>query len=47
MIADSLFWQHKIPQAIDWLDRILSESNDKDLIEFTKKTREGWRNLLP
>ena len=46
MIADSLFWQHKIPHAIDWLDRILSESSDNDLKEFTKKTREGWKNLL-
>ena len=46
MLADSCFWQHKIPEAIIWLDKLLSESNDKNLTEFAKKTREGWKGFL-
>ena len=46
LIADSLFWQRKIPQAIGWLDRILNESSDEGLKEFTTKTKEAWKSLI-
>ena len=46
LLADSCLWQNKIPQAVSWLDKLLNESHDKDLIEYTKKTKEAWTELI-
>ena len=46
LIADSCFWQHNLTQAVSWLDKLLNESHDKELIEYTKKTKEAWVELL-
>lgn len=46
LLADTCFWQNKLPQAVSWLDRLLSESRNEDLIKFAKKTKEVWSESL-
>ena len=40
IIADSLYCQNKISEAIEWLDKIISESNDNELIKNTISLRK-------
>lgn len=46
IIADNYMYQDNITEAISWLDRILAESSNTELIEHTKKVKEDWTTLL-
>lgn len=45
IIADNLYHLNKIDEAIAWLDKVLSESNDDGLIEHTKSVKDYWMSL--
>ena len=45
-IADNYMYQGNIKEAINWLDRILSESTNTELIEHTKLVKEDWATFL-
>ena len=45
-IADNYLYQGNIEEAINWLDRILSESTNAELIEHTKLVKEDWATFL-
>ena len=45
-IADNYMYQGNIKEAINWLDRILSESTNAELIEHTKLVKEDWATFL-
>lgn len=45
-LADNNMYQENFAKAIDWLNRIISESKDKELIKYTKNTKEGWSKYL-
>ena len=42
VLADNNFHSGNIEKAISWLDKIIAESDDAELVEYTKQTREGW-----
>ncbi len=42
IIADSLYCQNKVTEAIKWLDRIILESNDNELIQYAISLRKEW-----
>ncbi len=42
ILADANYNSGNIEKAVSWLDIILSESNDSELIEHTKKVKEDW-----
>jgi hypothetical protein len=42
ILADNHFYLGRIDQAISCLDPIIAESDDQDLVEYTKNTRAGW-----
>lgn len=42
IIADSLFYQNKITEAIEWLDKIILESKDDNLIKHTISVKNSW-----
>ena len=46
LLADGCMYQNRMDQAIGWLDRILKESRDSSLIEYTKVTKEAWEGSL-
>ncbi len=45
MFADNCFFNNEIDNSIMWLDKIIAESNDKELIEHTKMVKENWKKL--
>ncbi len=45
IIADGLFFQNKISEAIEWLDKIIAESNDSELIKYTISVRKELSTL--
>jgi tetratricopeptide (TPR) repeat protein len=46
IIADSYYYLNNITEAISWLEKVLAESNNEDLIKHTVSTKEIWRQLL-
>ena len=42
ILADRCFNIGKIAEAISWLDKIIAESDDQELVAHTKRTRENW-----
>ena len=42
IIADSLYYQNKKDEAIEWLDKIISESKNNELIKHISFTRKVW-----
>ena len=36
----------EIEKGISWLNRILKESHDKELIDHTKKVKKEWTEAL-
>ena len=42
ILADNTFNAGNIDGAICWLDKIIAESDDQELVEHTKQTREDW-----
>ena len=42
ILADNTFNTGNIDGAISWLDKIIAESDDQELVEHTKQTREDW-----
>lgn len=42
IIADNLYYQNKKNEAILWLDKIISESSDNELIRYTISVRKEW-----
>lgn len=45
ILADNNHNLGENPKAISYLNRILAESTDPDLIAYTKQTKESWKNL--
>jgi len=45
VIADDCCLGGDPDEGIKWLDKILKESNDKELIEYTKNTKKLWLTL--
>lgn len=41
-IADNYYFRGKNKEGIEWLDKIISESTDEDLLEHTKSVKENW-----
>lgn len=41
-IANNYFYLGQIEKSVSYLDLIIAESNDQDLVEFTKNTKELW-----
>ena len=46
IIADNYYYLNNITEAISWLEKVLSESKNEDLIKHTISTKEIWRQLL-
>ena len=46
VIADNCFYEEDIDEGIKWLDKLLNESSDTELIEYTKKTRRIWAKII-
>ena len=44
MLADGYFFQGDVKEAIRWQDKILEESNNKDLLEHTKHVKAEWKS---
>ena len=44
IIADSLYKQNKVNDAIEWLDKIITESKDNDLIQHTISVKTSWEH---
>ena len=42
VFADNCYFDGDIDEAISWLDRVLRESKNKELIEYTKETKRVW-----
>ena len=42
ILADNSFNIGNIDGAISWLDKIIAESDDQELVEHTKQIREDW-----
>ena len=42
ILADNNFNLGNINWAISWLDKIIAESDDEELVAHTKRTREDW-----
>lgn len=45
-IADNYMRKNEIETAIQWLDEIINKSDNLELVEYTKGTKETWGNLL-
>ena len=45
MFADNCMRQLKIKEGIAWLERIIADSHDEELIKHTKAVKENWKNL--
>lgn len=45
ILADNCFRLNHISKAIEWQNKIIEESRDKDLIEHTKKVKSVWELL--
>lgn len=43
-LADNYMYLGNMDEAISWLDKILAESSDRNLIEHTKYVRQVWSN---
>jgi len=46
ILADNYMYQNSISEAISWLDKILEESTDSQLIEHTKMIKDLWSKSL-
>jgi lipopolysaccharide biosynthesis regulator YciM len=46
IIADNYMYQDNITEAISWLDRILAESTNTELVKHTKLVKDDWTTLL-
>ncbi len=46
IIADSYYYLNNITEAISWLEKILAESKNEELIKHTASTKETWCQLL-
>ncbi len=45
MFADNCMLQLKIKEGIAWLERIIADSHDEELIKHTKAVKENWKSL--
>ena len=45
ILADNHFYNGNIVEAISWLDKIIAESTDQELVAYTKQTREDWMSI--
>ncbi len=45
ILADNHFNIGNIVEAISWLDKIIAESTDQELVAYTKQTREDWMSI--
>lgn len=46
IIADGYYYQGKYEEGITWLDRVIAESTDQELIAHTVSVRTSWTNLV-
>lgn len=46
IIADNFYYLGNIKEAVRWLDKILDESNDKEIILHTISVKNNWSMLL-
>lgn len=46
ILADSYYYLGNITEAISWLEKILTESKNSDLIKHTTATKEMWSQLI-
>ena len=46
MLADGYFFQGNVAEAVMWQERILQESCNKELIEYTKNLKKQWEEAL-
>lgn len=46
ILADSYFYCGRIEQAVAWLDRIIAQSEDPELVAYTENTRAQWLEWL-
>ena len=46
IVADNYYFDNKIEEAIIWLERILQESKNKDLISYTEDMIKKWKKFL-
>ena len=45
ILADNNFNIGNRDEAISWLDKIIAESDDQELVAHTKRTREDWKSI--
>ena len=46
IVADNYYFDNKIEEAIKWLELVLKESKNKDLISYTDDMIKKWKKLL-
>ena len=46
VIADNYFYANEIEEAVSWLNKILDESADEELLRHTRFVKEEWLTLL-
>ncbi len=46
IVADNYYFDNKIEEAIKWLELVLEESENKDLISYTEDMIKKWKKLL-
>ena len=46
MLADGHYFSGDIATAVIWQERILKESKNKELIEYTKNLKRRWEQML-
>ena len=45
-MADNYYFDGKVEEAITWLERVLQESKNEDLISYTTDTLKKWKKHL-
>ena len=46
IVADNYYFDNKIEEAIKWLELVLKESKNKDLISYAEDMIKKWKKLL-
>ena len=46
ILADNYYFDGKVEEAITWLERVLQESRNEDLISYTTDTLKKWKKRL-
>ena len=42
ILADNNYYLDNVDEAVRWLDRVISESKQEDLIDFARNTKNNW-----